>query len=756
MLFKSRSTGARALRGTRGGLSRCVAEAVERRLFLSAGDPNRDFGIGGLTHADVGGDFTQTIDMDSVGNKTVIVADVYGEKHQVGMVVVRLDAAGRPDSTFGGGDGFVGLPYAADHVLVKPTGKVVIAARARIEGGVDEDYTQPRLIQLRNDGTLDPTFAGDGVAELGITVGAMARGSDGVVWVAGPDAGGWIGVVDYQIDGSVGHRTFGLETYQGDVHSILLPADGSIVLAASADFVPILPSDPDRPEGELLFKFGGSGLSWGGPIGLADGYRFGDAALAPGGDVLVAAAKDGKYLQPLRYNADGTFDRAYTSVVRDTEAAPGGFVSATDVRIAGDGKAVVFTAGGSPDADSGTAVIRYNTDGSLDKTFAPGLGYRPTAGEQGDLQDDGKIVVAGGDVTAARYWYADGPNPVPMVPAADGTLTLNGTGGADTVRIHAAPVVQGGPVVWRVRVNEFYRAVAPAAVKRIVVTTGSGDDVIDLSAIGVATAIYGGSGNDILEGGTGNDLLDGGTGADEMHGNGSIDTADYGTRTAAVTVTLADGNNNDGQTGEWDNVFADVENVNGGSGNDVLRGSSVANVLRGSGGNDQLFGGAGNDTLLGNSGNDLLRGEAGNDRLDGGSGADDMSGGDGTDTLDYGARTGALYVGLGTYADDGEAGEHDNARNDNEVVIGGAGRDTIIGTAAANVFYGGGGDDLLYGRGGNDTFYAGSGRNRLFGEDGDDTFYARNGLTDQLDGGAGYDSAQRDSFDLLKSIEKFL
>ena len=48
-----------------------------------------------------------------------------------------------------------------------------------------------------------------------------------------------------------------------------------------------------------------------------------------------------------------------------------------------------------------------------------------------------------------------------------------------------------------------------------------------------------------------------------------------------------------------------------------------------------------------------------------------MSGGDGTDTLDYGARTASVSAGLGTYADDGEAGEHDNARNDNEIVIGG-------------------------------------------------------------------------------------
>ena len=72
------------------------------------------------------------------------------------------------------------------------------------------------------------------------------------------------------------------------------------------------------------------------------------------------------------------------------------------------------------------------------------------------------------------------------------------------------------------------------------------------------------------------------------------------------------------------------------------------------------------------------------------------------------------------------------------------------------MFYGSAGDDLLYGPGGNDTLHGASRRNRLFGEDGDDTFEARNGVTDQLDDGAGYDAAQRDPFDVLKSIERVL
>src|SRR5688572_827951 len=82
-----------------GGSMPCVAEPIESRLLLSAGDPNIAFGVGGLAHVDVGYEHAETVDVDSVGNKTVMVADVWGEKHQMGMVVARLDAAGKPDPT---------------------------------------------------------------------------------------------------------------------------------------------------------------------------------------------------------------------------------------------------------------------------------------------------------------------------------------------------------------------------------------------------------------------------------------------------------------------------------------------------------------------------------------------------------------------------------------------------------------------------------------------------------------------------------
>ena len=95
--------------------------------------------------------------------------------------------------------------------------------------------------------------------------------------------------------------------------------------------------------------------------------------------------------------------------------------------------------------------------------------------------------------------------------------------------------------------------------------------------------------------------------------------------------------------------------LNGGTGNDTIRGSFTADILNGQSGNDYLegnagkdkcSGGSGNDTIYGGNGNDTLRGESGNDRLygqngndkaNGGSGNDYIRGGNGDDTVDGGS-----------------------------------------------------------------------------------------------------------------------
>jgi Ca2+-binding RTX toxin-like protein len=186
--------------------------------------------------------------------------------------------------------------------------------------------------------------------------------------------------------------------------------------------------------------------------------------------------------------------------------------------------------------------------------------------------------------------------------------------------------------------------IAKNAQPPAVLSGGAGDDVISIGVQDGLTLdnLVGDAGNDTLTGGRGldallggadNDVLDGGAEADIFSGGTGVDTADYSTRTSRVVVDI-DGVADDGELGEADNLRADMENVRGGTGDDLLTGNEVANALSGRGGDDRLIGageadvltgGPGADSMHGGNGPDTLRGVdvvSGNDSLDAGSGVD--------------------------------------------------------------------------------------------------------------------------------------
>lgn len=87
--------------------------------------------------------------------------------------------------------------------------------------------------------------------------------------------------------------------------------------------------------------------------------------------------------------------------------------------------------------------------------------------------------------------------------------------------------------------------------------------------------------------------------------------------------------------------------LQGGAGNDDLRGSFGPDIVIGGGGDDSLNGGAGDDVLLGQGGADSLLAAGGSDGLIGGAGNDLLSGGGGDDALFGGLGADTLNGGSG-------------------------------------------------------------------------------------------------------------
>ena len=210
---------------------------------------------------------------------------------------------------------------------------------------------------------------------------------------------------------------------------------------------------------------------------------------------------------------------------------------------------------------------------------------------------------------------------------------------------------------------------------------------------------------------------------------------------------------------------------------DVIVGSGGADVIQSVGGDDVICGGPGRDsissgaegdTVYGDDGADIVAGGDGEDRLNGGRGPDRIdggndsdyfkagrdrgndtysdSGGDG-DVLDYDSRS---YVGLRVDLTAGEA-EGGVTGTDTlpsctfETLIGGRGRDTLIGDGCDNEIQAirpysyGRSDNIIEGRGGDDVLTSASGNDTVSGGTGNDTLEGSGG-NDHLDGGPDGDT----------------
>lgn len=221
-----------------------------------------------------------------------------------------------------------------------------------------------------------------------------------------------------------------------------------------------------------------------------------------------------------------------------------------------------------------------------------------------------------------------------------------------------------------------------------------------------------GSGNDTLLGDSGANVLDGGLGSDLIRGGAGHDTVSYASHDVAVSVSLLTGVGTIIGSNVRDRLIG-IENITGGDGNDLLRGSAGANVLDGGDGNDTVIAGAGNDTIHLTAGSDIINGGAGSDTVVVDLGYDaypdldfsewwDESNGLATVTYDGGTEVDLLAdLANGriiSYTGPAVRGRLTNVEN----VTTGAGNDIVIGSDAANVISVGHGANVVDAGRGND------------------------------------------------------
>jgi uncharacterized delta-60 repeat protein len=274
--------------------------------------------------------------------------------------------------------------------------------------------------------SADLVLQADAAAAHSLPTSATVTGTGGgssaqkplTVTVRGP-----AGAVDTSFNGGINVTPIG--PGEDFAHAVAIQADGAVLVAGSSAFVTGTDFSVVRygRDGGLDATFGNGGKV---TTAVASGNGSDEAyavAVQPDGKILVAGnanmGSGGLDFALVRYNADGTLDTTFGNGGKVTTAIGAGTDRAYAILLQPDGRIVL--GGDSDQVANGFdfALVRYNTDGSLDPSFGNGgIVTTPIATFGGrdsiyaltwqTVGGESRIVAVGGegDFVVARYTAA--------------------------------------------------------------------------------------------------------------------------------------------------------------------------------------------------------------------------------------------------------------------------------------------------------------------------------------------------------------
>ncbi len=291
-----------------------------------------------------------------------------------GLKVVRYNADGTADTTFGGGDGKIDL--SAETSLGPKAIAFQSDAKIVIGGQIGSQQNSARLVRLNTDGTLDTSFGTMGMTSWTLApVTSIVIQSDGKIVSASPGsaaAGTGSGVSRHTANGTLDN------SFNGDgvwnpvnrrINSVALQPDGKILaIGSSAQAPPTFPVFRLETNGVPDALFGTNGM-----VSVSQGVGGSGIALQPDGKIVAA----GSFGDPensisrivlVRLESNGNFDSSFANGgVAMTRIPYASSESGSTVTVLSGGKLLVGGFSGNP--FEGFVLQRYNTDGTLDRSF---------------------------------------------------------------------------------------------------------------------------------------------------------------------------------------------------------------------------------------------------------------------------------------------------------------------------------------------------------------------------------------------------
>ena len=343
----------------------------------------------------------------------ILVAGYSSNGSNLDFLLMRYNADGTLDTSFGGGDGIVTTAIGssddeAHAVALQSDGRIVVAGFTT--SGIQRDFA---LVRYLADGTLDTTFGGgDGIVTTDIgssstdEAWSMVVQTDGRIVLGGNSAGDFA-VVRYLADGSLdtsfsgdGKATVDLAAATDTGYGLALQSDGKLVQSGSATVGATLDFGVVRynTDGSLDTSFGGGDGIVTTPVGSSFDIAQSVAVQSDGKIVVGGYSTNGSNndFAVVRYTSAGAIDTGFGGGDGITTVDFGGHDASWSTALQFDGRIVMV--GGASSSD--LAAVRLLSDGSLDTSFSGDGKFSAYLGTSSFLYSaaigaDGRVVATG-------------------------------------------------------------------------------------------------------------------------------------------------------------------------------------------------------------------------------------------------------------------------------------------------------------------------------------------------------------------------
>jgi len=301
-------------------------------------------------------------------------------------------------------------------LAIQPDGKILLGG-SYLNGATNKlDYA---IVRYNVDGTLDNSFAGNGKAGMDAFYDdycfAMALQPDGkIVAVGGSERIGFpdslfFSVVRFtstgQPDNSFGTNGKVLIHSLGQLRTVAVQSDGKIIASGNTlgtDYATFrfntngTLDNSFGTQGRVDFYFPKTGHGYGQPEGIA---------VQPDGKILVTGwAYETMRIATVRFNANGTLDPSFNGTgYVGTQVGSSMHSEGHAITLQSNGKILVAGYYNSSDGSANMVVVRYNTNGTLDNSFAgngkAAVDFGSNVNDNGNaivVQQNGQIVISGG------------------------------------------------------------------------------------------------------------------------------------------------------------------------------------------------------------------------------------------------------------------------------------------------------------------------------------------------------------------------